>query len=125
MLTHPTVTDSANYVVDYFNEHLSTFSDHLKEKAKAAARMPSPVDRLVNGMEVIFAVLLEEDTPDRETAIQALHTAAVEVASNGFHAKGDRAMTLVKYARYEAGEWTVGVPAPDTPAIDDTLATPV
>lgn len=126
MLTHGSPVESANYLADYVVMNVNSFPEYLQLKALDAVRRVSPVERLVLGMECLFALATQEDDPtEKITALEALHSVAMQVAEGGFFGKGDRALSIVKFARYEAGEWTEGVDAPETPTVDATYAPPV
>lgn len=125
MLTHDSPVASANNLADYINAHVSGFPFSIQAKALEAVREVSPVVRLVKGMETLFAVVSLETQPDREGALNALGSAAMQVAEGGFWGKGDRAIKIMKFVRLELGEWPEGLDAPEAPELDpDYVAAP-
>lgn len=125
MLRHDSPVEAANYLADYINANVSAFPEHLKTPAIEAVREASPVARMAKGIEVIFAVVVSEDAPDRETGLNALGSASVQVAEGNFWGKQDRGIALMKWARFALGEWPEGIDPPDAPEIDPSLAPPV
>jgi len=126
MLTHSNPVESANYLADYVNANVNTFPEHLQLKALDAVRRISPVERLVYGMELLFALALQEDdVNERSVALNALYSVSLQVAEGGFFGKGDRAVAIMKYARHEGGEWPFGLDAPEAPVVDAGYAPPV
>lgn len=125
MLTHSSPFASADNVADYVNANVASFPEHLKARALEAVREVSPVVRLVKGMELLYAVTQDGEAPERETAINALGSAAMQVAEGGFWGKQDRALGIVKFVRVELNEWPFGVPAPEFPAVDGEYLAPV
>lgn len=124
MKTHASIMESADATADYINSHVSAFPEHLKPLALAAVRSMSPVERVVKGMELLYAVARSEHDEDAGDLLDALHSNAMQVAEGGFWGKGDRAVSIAKFARHEAGEWTNGVPAPAEVDIDPEYVKP-
>lgn len=115
MLRHDSPVESANYIVDYLNANYASFPAALQVKALAATREASPVARMCLGVEVVFAVVLDENAPERETGLNALGSSALQIAEGNFWGKQDRSIALMKWARFALGEWPDGVDAPVVP----------
>lgn len=124
MLQHNSPVESANYLADYINGNISAFPEHLKTPALEAVREASPVARMAKGIEVVFAVVVSEDAPDRETGLNALASSSLQVAEGNFWGKQDRAIEFMKWSRLALGEWPEGIDPPAVPAVEGALAAP-
>lgn len=122
MRTFNSIQDCADFVADYLTMNVNSLPENLQEPARAANRAISPVDRVVNGMELLLAIVESDYVENEATALEALHAAAHQVANGGFWNKGNRAVQVMAYARHKAGEWPKGLDAPATPELDSQFA---
>lgn len=121
MLTHNSPVESANFLADYINANAAAFPEHLKTPAIEAVREASPVARMAKGIEVVFAVVVDEAAPDRETGLNALASSSLQVAEGNFWGLQDRAIAFMKWTRLALGEWPEGIDAPEVPAVAGDL----
>jgi hypothetical protein len=124
MLTHNSPVESANFLADYINANVSAFPEHLKTPAIEAVREASPVARMAKGIEVVFAVVVDEAAPERETGLNALASSSLQVAEGNFWGLQDRAISFMKWTRLALGEWPEGIDAPEVPAVDAAFVAP-
>lgn len=121
---HTTIVAAADASGDFVISHVTTFPEYLQPLALVAARSASPVERVVNSMELFFALSETDYSSDLPVMYNNLYSCATQVAGGGFWGKGERAVDLMKYARWKAGEWPDGMDPPPVPELDPAYAPP-
>lgn len=124
LLTHPNPIQSSDFLIDYLSANASAFPEFLKLKSREIGRFSSPVDRLVNGLELLLAVTADPDAPNRDTALQALASASFQILAIGVPVASDRALDAIKYVRVELGEWPSELDPPSPIAVSPEYLVP-
>lgn len=109
---------AADAVADYVTINYGTIPPHLQQLALEAVRRPSPVERLVKGMELLLAAALADGMDDRQVGLNLLGGVAAQVAAGAFWSKGDRAVQIMSAVKGELGELPAGIMPADWPEVD-------
>lgn len=96
--------------------HAAALPEHAREALIEFAGYPSPVDRIVNSAEALYAVKADLDKEGRDLCAQLARFAAV----NGWHGMGQRGTAIAdamqRIGGYDAPPGTSWPPAEDDPA---------
>lgn len=97
---------------------LASAASTIREAVEATYNQ-GPVEKLVHGMEALYALIKVEGWADAAT-VQALGEAAYMVGVYNFHGKSARGYALYNAARRALGEEVPG----DDPPVDDKFTSP-